>query len=178
MKSTSVFFVLALWSSAAGVAVHYLNLRWGAAPPATAGALDIPLGLPVPAPFQGGSLAADSSGNVYIASASLNCVYRLDPSGTLTRVAGDSRAGYLGAGGPASEAQLFGPTSLPRQWPQSVGQGLWANRTAGSNATSSGASAARTLGLFALHAATCWRRICRCCLAASSFRSLSAWISC
>ena len=32
-------------------------------------------------------------------------------------------------------------------------------------------------GRFALHAA-CWRRLWRCCLAASSLRSRSAWISC
>ena len=35
-----------------------------------------------------------------------NCLFKLDPSGTLTRVAGTSRAGYSGDGGPAINAQL------------------------------------------------------------------------
>jgi uncharacterized protein (TIGR03437 family) len=51
-------------------------------------------------------VTADSAGNIYFVS-SLNCVFKVDPRGTLTRVAGTSRAGYSGDGGPAAEAQLF-----------------------------------------------------------------------
>ena len=52
-------------------------------------------------------MAIDVNGNVYFAS--LNCVFKLDGSGTLTRIAGNSRAGYSGDNGPAINAQLFLP---------------------------------------------------------------------
>ena len=43
---------------------------------------------------------------------SLNCVYKLDPNGVLTRIAGNSQPGYSGDGGPASAAQLNQPAGL------------------------------------------------------------------
>jgi uncharacterized protein (TIGR03437 family) len=49
-------------------------------------------------------VALDSSGNVYFAS--YNCIFKLDPSGGLTRIAGDYTAGTSGDGGPATAAQL------------------------------------------------------------------------
>jgi uncharacterized protein (TIGR03437 family) len=52
------------------------------------------------------AVTADSAGNIYFVS-SLNCVFKVDPQGMLTRVAGTSRAGYSGDGGPAVDAQLF-----------------------------------------------------------------------
>ncbi|MBV9503375.1 MAG: hypothetical protein JO323_00050 [Acidobacteriia bacterium] len=52
----------------------------------------------------------DTAGNVYFTS--LNCVFQLSTSGTLTVVAGNSRAGYAGDGGPAAQAQLNAPTGL------------------------------------------------------------------
>ena len=60
--------------------------------------------------------AADSSGNVYFTST--NCVFKLDKSGTVTRIAGTSGIGYSGDGGLAVAARLslapFGswPTGL------------------------------------------------------------------
>ena len=68
--------------------------------------------LPTPAPATAGTIgaalgvAADAGGNVYFASADLNSVFKLDQSGVLTRVAGDSRPGYSGDGGPATSARL------------------------------------------------------------------------
>jgi uncharacterized protein (TIGR03437 family) len=52
----------------------------------------------------------DSAGNTYFSS--LNCVFRLDTNGLLSRVAGDSRAGYSGDGGPATSAQLNNPIGV------------------------------------------------------------------
>jgi uncharacterized protein (TIGR03437 family) len=53
------------------------------------------------------SVAVDSAGNVYFDS-SLACVFKQDPVGIVTRVAGTCRAGFSGDGGPATEAQLGG----------------------------------------------------------------------
>jgi uncharacterized protein (TIGR03437 family) len=52
------------------------------------------------------SMAADTQGNVYFVSA--NCVFKLDRSGIVTRVAGNSRVGYFGDGGSALNAQFGG----------------------------------------------------------------------
>jgi len=79
---------------------------------------------PLAAPVQGTSVsigapisvAADQKGNVYFASPDLNAVFRLDPSGLLTRIAGSSKRGYSGDGGPATDAQLnliFGNSAAP-----------------------------------------------------------------
>jgi hypothetical protein len=49
----------------------------------------------------------EPAGNVYFASD--DCVFKLDTDGVLTRVAGNSRSGYSGDGGPATSAQFYGP---------------------------------------------------------------------
>jgi sugar lactone lactonase YvrE len=56
-------------------------------------------------------MTMDSAGNIYL-STSLNCVFRIDTAGVLTRVAGTCRPGYSGDGGPALNAQLYGPAGL------------------------------------------------------------------
>jgi uncharacterized protein (TIGR03437 family) len=53
-----------------------------------------------------GGVVADSRGNMYFTS--LNCVFKIDTNGMMARVAGNSRAGYSGDGGPATGAQLNG----------------------------------------------------------------------
>jgi len=50
------------------------------------------------------AVTADAVGNVYFISS--NTVFRVDPKGALTRVAGNQHAGYSGDGGPAVDAQL------------------------------------------------------------------------
>jgi uncharacterized protein (TIGR03437 family) len=55
-------------------------------------------------------LTTDTSNNVYFSAG--NCVYKLTPGGTLTLVAGNSRAGYSGDGGLATVAQLNSPQGL------------------------------------------------------------------
>jgi sugar lactone lactonase YvrE len=55
----------------------------------------------------------DSAGNLYVASGSLgNAVYRIDPSGLLTTVAGMGTEGFSGDGGPATTAELNFPEGL------------------------------------------------------------------
>jgi len=65
--------------------------------PTLAPALSAPIGGP-----QG--VAVDAAGNAYFTSS--NAIFKLDQSGVLTRVAGNSRYGYSGDGGPATSAQL------------------------------------------------------------------------
>jgi uncharacterized protein (TIGR03437 family) len=62
-------------------------------------ARDASLGFPTAA-------IADSKGAVYFTSATFNSVFKLDASGTSTRVAGTGLPGYAGDGGPATSAKL------------------------------------------------------------------------
>jgi uncharacterized protein (TIGR03437 family) len=55
-------------------------------------------------------VALDGSGNFYFGG--LHSVFKVDTSGTLTRIAGNGRAGYLGDGGPAIAAQLEFPAGI------------------------------------------------------------------
>jgi sugar lactone lactonase YvrE len=58
-----------------------------------------------------GAMALDAQGNLYFVSA--NCVFKLDPAGTVMRVVGNSQIqGFSGDGGPAADAQLANPTAL------------------------------------------------------------------
>jgi len=57
-------------------------------------------------------VAVDSAGNAYFANGFLHAVFKLDPSGLLTRVAGTGTAGYSGDGGPAVAAQLNFPLGV------------------------------------------------------------------
>ena len=45
-------------------------------------------------------IAADSSGNIYFSSPGLNAVFKADPTGLVTRIAGTGTAGQSGIGGP------------------------------------------------------------------------------
>jgi len=55
-------------------------------------------------------VTVDTSGNVYFSSN--QAVFKVTPGGTLTLVAGNSRAGFSGDGGPAAAAQLNSPQGL------------------------------------------------------------------
>jgi sugar lactone lactonase YvrE len=55
-------------------------------------------------------VAADRSGNIYFVSR--NTVFKVDPNGVLTRVAGNSRAGFPADGTPAADAELYYPSRL------------------------------------------------------------------
>jgi uncharacterized repeat protein (TIGR01451 family) len=57
------------------------------------------------------AVTVDPFGNLYVSTTS-NCVFRLDPGGNLSRVAGTCVAGSMGEGGIAVNAQLNGPQGL------------------------------------------------------------------
>ena len=76
----------------------------GGAPPATpAAAASASIGQP-------GRVALDASGNLYFSAS--NCVFKIDATGTVTLIAGNSRAGFSGDGGPAVNAQLNAPQGI------------------------------------------------------------------
>jgi uncharacterized protein (TIGR03437 family) len=57
-------------------------------------------------------LAADSSGNLYVADTGNNVIRKISPDGIITTVAGNGQAGYSGDHGPATSAQLNFPTHV------------------------------------------------------------------
>ena len=57
-------------------------------------------------------LAFDAQGNLFFAEAGRHTIRRLDPSGTLTTVAGTGTEGFSGDGGPATSAQLDSPHAV------------------------------------------------------------------
>ena len=54
----------------------------------------------------------DRAGNVYITDKGNNLIRRVDPTGAITTYAGNRTAGFLGDGGPATQAELFLPYQL------------------------------------------------------------------
>src|SRR5579872_1546491 len=71
----------------------------GGAPPPT----PVP-GVNMPVSVLDVSVAADAAGNTYFVA--FHCVFKLDPNGVVTRIAGNGRSGYSGDDGPATSAQL------------------------------------------------------------------------
>jgi hypothetical protein len=73
-----------------------------------------------PSPSAVLSMAADASGNLYFVDgygytggpARSNSVFKIDPSGSITRFAGNSRTGFSGDGGQATSASLSSPRSV------------------------------------------------------------------
>lgn len=57
-------------------------------------------------------IAVDSSNNTYIADPNNNLIFRVDPSGVLTIVAGNGIAAFSGDGGLATTASLNGPVDV------------------------------------------------------------------
>jgi len=97
--------LLLLASGAAAFAQQYtISTIAGGAPPATpAASTSTSIGVPR-------RVTTDGGGNVYFSAS--NSVFRLATNGTLTLVAGNSRAGFSGDGGPAVNAQLSSPEGL------------------------------------------------------------------
>jgi DNA-binding beta-propeller fold protein YncE len=58
------------------------------------------------------SLAMDGAGNLYVADDNNHRIRRIDPSGTITTVAGNGTEGATGDGGPALSAQLNHPRGV------------------------------------------------------------------
>ena len=103
-KSASSLASVLLLSSAGFVSAQVQQyvistFAGGAQPPISSIPLKAGIGTPV-------GVTTDPDGNVYFVSAELNSVFRIGRDGNLTRLAGGSRAGYPGDGGPATSAQL------------------------------------------------------------------------
>jgi trimeric autotransporter adhesin len=98
-------FALLLAGASLAFAQQYsITTVAGGAPPATpAPAVSTSIGQPRRA-------TSDSAGNLYFTAG--NAVYKMTSGGTLTLVAGNSRAGFSGDGGPAVNAQLNFPQGL------------------------------------------------------------------
>ena len=75
----------------------------GGTPPASSRALNAIFGRPW-------RVAVDTAGRVYFTG--FSCVFRLDSSSTVTRVAGTGTDGYSGDGEPATSAQLNNPAGV------------------------------------------------------------------
>jgi trimeric autotransporter adhesin len=98
----------ALWllslAICAGAQQYTISTVAGGSPPVT------------PMPANGASIGdparvtVDAAGNAYFSS--LHSIFKADPSGTLTRIAGIGRAGNSGDGGPAISAQLRFPMGM------------------------------------------------------------------
>jgi len=96
-----VLLIVILIARSALAQQYFISTIAGGAPPVTpAAAVEVSIGKP-------SGVATDSAGNLYFTS--LNCVFKVATSGRLTLVAGNSRAGYSGDGGPAIAAQLNSP---------------------------------------------------------------------
>lgn len=61
----------------------------------------------------GDSIAADTSGNLFVSGQSTNLVQRVHlATGAVTTIAGTGQEGYAGDGGPATEAELYQPMTV------------------------------------------------------------------
>ena len=59
-----------------------------------------------------GGVAVDGAGNLYIADSNNNHIRKVDSTGTITTIAGSGEPGFSGDGGPATAAQLRGPSGV------------------------------------------------------------------
>ena len=59
-----------------------------------------------------GGVAVDSAGNLYIADTGNHGIRRVDPSGTITTIAGTGEGGYSGDGGLAVKAKIWRPSDV------------------------------------------------------------------
>src|SRR5580698_7206014 len=97
--------ILLLAGSSMAIAQQYtLTTAAGGAPPAT------PVAATSTSIGQTQRVTVDTKGNTYFSSG--NAVFKIDTGGNLTVVAGNSRPGYAGDGGPALQAQLNGPQGI------------------------------------------------------------------
>ena len=111
--SIIIFFLCgATFAQAQGYVID--TFAGGAPPPTPVLGVDMPLGTVQ-------SVAADAMGNSYFVAS--HCVFKLDQSGVVTRIAGNGRAGYSGDGGSATRAQLQLDNIRLAPWDVWVGTG-------------------------------------------------------
>lgn len=58
------------------------------------------------------ALALDAAGNLFIADMANNRIRKVNTSGTISTIAGSDSAGFIGDGGPATDARLNSPTGI------------------------------------------------------------------
>jgi uncharacterized protein (TIGR03437 family) len=105
-KPIRIAFGLVLLSCAATAQQYVISTFAGGAAQATPTvATDAAIGTPF-------GVATDSALNAYFASPDVHSVFKLSQNGVLIRVAGNSRPGYSGDGGPSVSALLNSPRSV------------------------------------------------------------------
>ena len=72
-------------------------------------------------------LAFDTSDNLYIADGSNNAIRKVTPGGIISTIAGTGVSGYSGDSGPATSAQLHGPSGIAVDPNGNVVFGDWVN---------------------------------------------------
>ncbi len=82
--------------------------------PATAATIDYPRGI-----------AFDNFGNFYIADWNNKVIRKINSSGIISTIAGTGTAGYSGDGGPATAAQINGPTGMAVDYDGSGGVNIY-----------------------------------------------------
>jgi sugar lactone lactonase YvrE len=104
MSSTGVVLPFLLLSFAAQAQQYVISTYAGGAPPP--GMVSTPISV--------GTVATDASGNLYFSyfTTTCMCIFKLNPDGILTHVAGSAQRGFSGDGGPATSAQLGSPSGL------------------------------------------------------------------
>ena len=58
------------------------------------------------------SVALDGAGNLFISDGANNCIRKVNSSGVISTIAGDTATGYSGDGGQATDAKLYGPEDI------------------------------------------------------------------
>ena len=83
-----------------------------------AGTVDVAEGVPATEArlFNPYFVAFDSTGNAYVSESSNHRVRKIDPSGTITTIAGTGERGYAGDGGPATQAEFDSPRGIGVNW--------------------------------------------------------------
>ncbi len=103
MMFRALAVILVVVGSSSGQQYLISTLAGGVPPLTPAQAAGVSIGDPP-------RVAVDSAGNIYFGS--LHCIFKVDPTGMLTRIAGTGREGLTGDGGPALNAQLDFPDGI------------------------------------------------------------------
>jgi NHL repeat len=102
-QASTAFAAIVFLNNLAPAQQYVISTLAGGGPPPTP-ASTTSMGIPP----QG--MATDASGKLFFISS--NCIFRLDAKGIVTRLAGNSRSGYLGDGGPALAAEFSNPSGV------------------------------------------------------------------
>jgi sugar lactone lactonase YvrE len=122
-------------------AQHYVISTYagGVPPPTPATGINLSIGYPK-------AMAVDAAGNAYFIA--LNCVFKVDQNGIVTRIAGNSLTGYSGDGGPAVNAQLqLRSTNLDRLYISNLPPGITVDNAGNVYVADNGNSRIRRISL-------------------------------